>query len=334
MSKLSNPFLLVLIGAVVTGLVQSSAAVTSVLITMAAAGAVIGSGGNSVFFIILGTNIGTCITSIIAGIGSSVNGRRASVIHLLFNVIGSTIFFIFLLLYKNFYTDVMVTCFGNNNGLIIAMFHVFFNLIGTAILLPFSNVLVKIATFIVPDKNNEKTKKSKTLDDRILKTPSVAIVQVYNATCSMAQQSYVALGTSINAFLSRDNKGRTKIDDIKITVSQSCIETTEFMVKLNGCPLNDSERVRLSYIQHALSDVERICDLAANIMRYSEAIQVNNLVLSPSVYNEISSMYDSVKKWFDLTLQDMSNRSDDNKIKIDSLENDIDNLVFISRYKL
>ncbi|MDD4292087.1 MAG: PhoU domain-containing protein [Clostridia bacterium] len=164
------------------------------------------------------------------------------------------------------------------------------------------------------------------MDDRILKTPSVAISQVFNQTYEITQQSAIALELSVNAFLSQDNSGRTRLDEITNMVLQRSEAITDFLAKLNACPLNNNERVKLSYLQHVLSDVERICDLADNIMRYCETVKSSNIDLSQNAYEEISTMYKSVKAMFELTLQDMLTRSGNNKSKIDSMENDIDNM--------
>ena len=141
-ASIDNPFLLFFLGIAVTGIVQSSSAVTSILISMAAAGIIIGDSANSVMFVVLGTNIGTCVTALISSIGTNINARRAAVIHLLFNVIGSVIFFIILLLWDDMVDVTLGVWFKGLPSMQIAMFHTFFNIVCTVIFLPFNDLFV------------------------------------------------------------------------------------------------------------------------------------------------------------------------------------------------
>ena len=159
--SINNPILLLFVGIILTAIIQSSSAVTTIIITLANAGLLIGGGGNAALFVILGTNIGTCVTALISSIGASLNARRASVVHLLFNTIGSFIFIILLLSWKGFFQTTFARWFAEPS-LQIAMFHTFFNLTSTLIFLPFTKGFVKLSVLLVPDKQR-KTPKPKSV---------------------------------------------------------------------------------------------------------------------------------------------------------------------------
>ena len=185
LTSLTNPFLLLLIGIVLTALAQSSSAVTSIVLAMAMAGAVVGGHGNGVLYLILGSNIGSCSTALLSAIGSTTNGKRASVIHLLFNVFGSLIFFILLLCWPGAMESTFEKWFPGNPAIQIAMFHTFFNLICTILFLPFTKGLVFLATKIVPEKG--KRSESDLLDPRFLTTPELALTQAISYYHIMAK---------------------------------------------------------------------------------------------------------------------------------------------------
>ena len=145
LKSISNPFVLLLIGTAFTALVQSSTAITTILISMAAAGIVIGGTGNGILFVILGTNIGTCVSALISSVGANSNAKRASFIHLLFNMFGALVFFIFLVSYKGFMEDTFASWFNGHPETQIAMFHTFFNITCTLIFLPLTNLFVWIS---------------------------------------------------------------------------------------------------------------------------------------------------------------------------------------------
>lgn len=151
--KINNPFVLLLIGASITIALQSSTVVTTILISMISAGITIGNGvlPNAPLFVILGSNIGTCLTAIVSATSGSINAKRASLIHLLFNVFGSVIFMIILLIWKNFINDLLGKIVSDPSAQ-IAMFHTIFNLVSTLIFVPFINEFVKISTILVKDK--------------------------------------------------------------------------------------------------------------------------------------------------------------------------------------
>ncbi|MEG1710228.1 MAG: Na/Pi cotransporter family protein [Clostridia bacterium] len=325
-TMLSNPFLLLILGAAFTGIIQSSAAVTGILITMAGQGAIIGGGGNAMLYIILGTNIGTCVTAMLASIGTSANGKRASIIHLMFNVIGSVIFFVILWAFPSFYDVVMKGIFGNNNGLIIAVFHVVFNLVNTIIMLPFANWLVKISTFLVKEKKKAGKYSLQYIDDRILKTPSIALDQLLKEVARLAQVSRKTLKLSVEAFLEGKSTLQYQVKDTMEEINYLMQEITKYLIKLNGYDLSSRDEITASSLHYIISDFERIADLGTNIMRYTVNAQNKNLTFSNAINKEVMSMYEAIDRMYELTLKGFYKRNNAFKREINIIEDEVDSL--------
>lgn len=324
--SVTNPILLLVIGALFTGLVQSSAIVAGIVITMVGQGIQIGAGGNAVLFIILGTNIGTCVTAMLAGIGSSPNGKRASFIHLLFNVIGSIIFTVFLLLYPGFYDRVMVGLFGDNHGLIVAAFHVMFNVISTVIMFPFAKYLVSISKLVFKDKKQKSRFVLQYIDDRILATPSIAVEQLLKETERIAVLTRQSLSLSVESFLRLDSSKSEKVKDIQEEVNFLVEEITRFLIKLSGYDLSGRDERVVSNLHYIISDFERIADLSSNIMRYTSNAESKNLAFSDAIIAEIKDMFEAIDSMYGYTMDDFIKRSNEHKREIDALEDEVDEL--------
>lgn len=324
--SVTNPILLLVIGALFTGLVQSSAIVAGIVITMVGQGIQIGAGGNAVLFIILGTNIGTCVTAMLAGVGSSPNGKRASFIHLLFNVIGSIIFTVFLLLYPGFYDRVMVGLFGDNHGLIVAAFHVMFNVISTVIMFPFAKYLVSISKLVFKDKKQKSRFVLQYIDDRILATPSIAVEQLLKETERIAVLTRQSLSLSVESFLKLDSSKSQKVKDIQEEVNFLVEEITRFLIKLSGYDLSGRDERVVSNLHYIISDFERIADLSSNIMRYTSNAESKNLAFSDAISAEIKDMFEAIDSMYGYTMDDFIKRSNEHKREIDALEDEVDEL--------
>jgi len=322
--SMTNPVILLLIGAVLTGIVQSSAAVAAIAITMAGDGLIIGGGGNAVLYVILGTNIGTCVTAILAGMGGTANGKRASVIHLLFNVIGSIAFFIVLLLWPNFYDDILVGLLGERMGLCIAVFHVGFNLLTTLMLLPFGKFLVRMSQILVKDKPEKSRFALQYLDDRILVTPSIALDSLLKETKRLAELSRKILKDSVDAFLEGDTSKDVIVKEEMEEISFIVDEITKFLVKLNAYTFTGRDELTLSNLHHIISDIERIADLATNIMRYTVKAKDKGLSFSKAIQDEVRNMYGTIDDMFELVISDFAVRSNANREDVRSLEDKVD----------
>ena len=317
----TNPFLMFLIGIFLTALVQSSAAITSILISIAAAGLQIGDGGNSVLFIILGTNIGSCVTALMSSFGASPNAKRASLIHLLFNTFGSLIFFIVLLIFPGF-MDVTFGKWFKETATQIAMFHTFFNVIGTIVFLPFTNVFVKIATFLVKDKP-VKEENITLLDERIIQNTSLAIEQVEKETMRLADIAMQSFRSAYKAFYDKN------ADELSETVNNISVcdkmskQITDYLIKVS---LNTglTEEKKINDIHNNIGDIMRIAEIADNFTKYTRHEVEDNLTFSDGVKVELNEMVSRIENLFNLTKEAILTKNSAVINEIDVVEESVD----------
>ena len=318
-----NPFLLLLIGIVVTALAQSSSATTSIIITMAAAGVTIGDGGNSVLYMILGTNIGSCVTAVMSSFGTNANAKRASLIHLLFNTFGSLLFFIVLLIWKDFNVVTFARWFPGAEAVQIAMFHTFFNCICTLIFFPFTGAFVKIATLLIKDKVKEE--KICSLDDRMLSNPSLAIDQSNLEAIKLADISMEAFLSSYNAFL---NKDLSEVQEVHKKIDKANLlnkAITDYVIKISAKTVGENEKY-ISDLYNNLGDIMRIAEIADNFTKYTKRQIDDNLSFSPEIIDKVTIMVNKVNDLYVLTKELLINKNKDLLKEIDDVEESIDNM--------
>lgn len=202
LERLTNPILLALIGVALTAVIQSSAAVTAILIGMVGNGILVGGSGNGILFVIMGTNVGTCMTSILSSIGTNANAKRAAFIHFMFNFIGSAVFIVICLCWTDF-KAVVIDSWIPNPQQQIAMFHTLFNVFTTALLIPFSRSLVKLSQFVIREKKSPDEFSVKYIDERILQTPAIALAQLIKEMSYMLEVAQRALDKAMDNFINR-----------------------------------------------------------------------------------------------------------------------------------
>ncbi len=329
LASATNPFILLLVGTVFTALVQSSSAVTSLIITMAGQGLLIGGAGtNAVLFLVLGSNIGTCITAILSSIGASTNAKRASLIHLMFNVFGTVIFTVFLLCWPGFMSATLAKWFPDA-GRQIAMFHTFFNVICTLIFLPFTRVFVKIATKLIRGKKaaegeSVEEKSASLLDERFLKTPSIAIAQANKETAVMAGLAMESLDTAFRAFIDKDESAKDKVEALNKEVSDLSRSIVGYLIKISSADVMSEDEKTVSAIHHATGDILRISELADNITKYTRNCKRDNIEFSPGVLKSLEQMYGKICDLYTNTLE-VFDKKDITAIKaVDAVEDEID----------
>ena len=318
LTSLQNPFLLLLIGIGFTALLQSSSAVTTIVISMAASGLIIGSGGNSVLFLILGSNIGSCITAILSSIGANTNAKRAAFIHLLFNLFGTLIFTIMLLLWPSFMEVTLMQWFPDAPTTQIAMFHTFFNTICVIVFFPFIDVFVKIATFIIRDKKVKVPQEETYLDERLLKTPSIALMQAKKEVTRLATISIKTLRDSIDCFTTKDLDSSSKIKDNILHANDVSKKITKFLVKLSSEEISYSDEKIISRLHESLGDILRIADLADNMTKYTRH--------SDAVLADIKLMNDKLGTLFEESMLAFGNANSNAVVRAEELEDEIDGL--------
>lgn len=333
LQAISNPFLLLLIGLGFTALIQSSSAVTSIIVSLVGGTVpvVIGDGGNSVLFIILGTNIGTCVTALLSSIGANTNAKRAALIHLMFNVFGTVLFMIMLLIWNGDGTSFMdmtfAKWFAKTPETQIAMFHTFFNVVCVLLFFPFINVFVKIACFIIRDKKDKKqTEEITYLDDRLLQTPSIAVMQAKKEITRIATEAMVILRSSVASFIKKDTSQESAIRDDIGKINESTKRVTEFLIKLSGSDLSYKDEKTLSSMHEAIGDVLRIADLADNMLKYTRHYVNDRLEFSDSVINDIKSMCDKIDQLFNESMRAFNDVDVTSAVRAEQIEDEVDSL--------
>lgn len=332
LAKVSNPFLLLFVGVAFTALMQSSSAVTTIVITMATQGLIVGNGGNSVLFVILGSNIGSCVTALISSIGTSVNARRASVIHLLFNVIGTFIFMVVLLAFPSFQQNTF-ECWFSSPETQIAMFHTFFNVVCTCLFLPFTDLLVKLAMLIVPENKKEEEKEKEEdgmkfvyMDKRFLTSPALAISQLKKETFRMADMAMASLATAFNGFIHRDMSTVEKVAANNERIADLSKAISDYLVKVSAAGPSLDDEKKISAMHNNVGDIVRISELADNLTKYTKKTVNENLTFSPAVGTQLTEMYALLQEQYSLVKRVVLMKEYDLRDDSDKVEDRVDNM--------
>lgn len=277
---------LFLIGLVLTAVMQSSAAITAIVISLASANLMT---LPMAMCVVLGTNVGTCCTSLLSSIGTSVNARRAAVVHLLFNVLGCIIFIVPVSLLGNQIAKVL--SFIPSTEWQIAIFHMFFNVTTTLILMGFIKYIVKLACILVPEKKSAKQESSQdVLDERLLKTPAIAVGQARREILRMGNLAFTNYKRSLDMLLSGKSDGKEQFEETERQINDMNKHITQFLIKLSSQEISETDEKKVSSFYHVTSDMERIGDYAENITEYAERLMVTNAKFSDHAVEEIMSM--------------------------------------------
>ena len=326
-ASITNPFLLFFLGMAVTAIIQSSSALTVILIAMAESGILIGGGGNAVLYVVLGTNVGTCVTALLSCIGTSVNAKRAAMIHLLFNVIGSIIFFIILVCWPDMNRVTFETWLPDNPGMQIAMFHTFFNVISTILFLPFTNGLVKLSELIVRPKKKPGTEEDEApsrLDKRLLPTPALAVDSATEEAAVTLSKAVGSLRTAVEGFIEQD-VGKTDLVIAENTaVDEALGRIDAYLVQVSSYDSTlDTER-RIAALHSCLGDIHRVGELAQNVTKYTRRTQKDSLYFSPKVKDDVRDMYELLERMSKKAGEILTSGATEDIASIDELENEID----------
>ena len=287
LTKFSNPIAGMLAGVVLTAVIQSSSASVGILQALCATGAV--SFGAAVP-IIMGQNIGTCVTAMISSIGAKKNAKRAALIHLYFNIIGTIAFMVVFYLINAFVKFPFLNEAADAWG--IAVVHSVFNVCATIVLLPFSKMLVKLATLSVADDavETEKTHAETVLsilDSRFLDVPSLAVEQARNAAEEMAVLSEEAMNTAMELLTKYDKLKAKRVVELEREVDIFEDQIGTYLVKVSSKDLSERDSHTLSVILHAIGDFERISDHARNVMEAAKEMHEKDLVFSEKAQAEL-----------------------------------------------
>ena len=286
--RFSNPILGVLVGALVTGIIQSSSASVGILQALSATGVIT---YGSAIPIIMGQNIGTCVTALISSVGATKNARRAAMVHLYFNIIGVTIFlfgFYGLNAVCHFaFVDSTIEAWG------IAVVHSAFNILATLILLPFANGLEKLAILTIPDSPEKES--FALLDERLLNTPAVAVERARSATADMAELARVGVVQAMSLTHQWNDELAQKVRDEESIVDRYEDALGTYLVKLSGRELSHADSQSVNTLLHTISDFERISDHSVNLLESAEEMHQKNIEFSKDAQEELQVLEDAVQ---------------------------------------
>ena len=324
LQNVNNPLLLLLIGIGFTALIQSSSATTTILITMVGAGLAIGNSPNAILYVVLGSNIGSCVTALLSSISASNVAKRASLIHLMFNTFGTIIYFIVLLLWQDFYTVTFGKWFPGAPQTQLAMFHTFFNVSMTLLFVPFINYFVKLATWILPDKKQISNKSF--IDERFLGTPSIALSQVHKETLRLGTLAMEALNDSIDCFVNKNYEGRSGVYE-KIKIVDGINENLlGYLVKVANQDLPIDGEKLVSNLHFSINDFYREAEIADNMIKYTRHLVEDNIKFSSKVFEQIGIMRDKLNQQFAYLKDLFENNNYAILAEVDQVEDEIDKL--------
>ncbi|MEE0248722.1 Na/Pi cotransporter family protein [Peptacetobacter hiranonis] len=315
------PILGLLLGFGITAIVQSSSASMGMLVALAAEGLI---PLNAALPILYGQNIGTCVTSLLSSIGANKNAKRAAVIHLIFNVLGTILFLIFL----NKPVVSLVT--GMDPGNVarqIANTHTLFNIISVLILLPFNNIIIKMAMRIIPDKaeDEEDIKTVKYIDDKMLEIPSIALINTIKETSRMGKKAKESLDCSISAILEKSDEYVGKVFVKEETVNELQKIILNYLLKLSKtAALDEDSREAVDNLFNTVNDIERIGDHAKNIAELSQIMIDGDLEFSEQGKNQLEEIYNYVISAYSSALEAFKNDDINLAYKVFRIEEKVD----------
>ena len=321
--SLDNRFFALLLGLVITAIVQSSSVTVSIVLLLAQQGLL---PLKICFFIILGCNIGACMSAMLASLSGKKNAKRAALIHLLFNIIGSIIMAVILLIGSNWIEALIMHISGGNLGRCVANTHTIFKVFQVIILMPFMSWIVKLTYLIVPGEDNdvEDEYEMKYIGDGDRLSSATAIPQVCSEISHMGEIAIGNLEKALDALLTRDDKAAKEVFEVEKRIDYMNKEITDYLVKANQISLPVGDRKKLGALFHVVSDIERVGDHAENIAEDVEKLIDMKEDINGMAGDEIRRMQEMTVKILHLSM-DMFNLEDDSHLQeILDLENAID----------
>lgn len=322
-----NPFLGLLIGALVTALLQSSSASVGILQTLAMNGVVT---TNAAIYITLGQNIGSCVTAMLSSAGGSRTAKRAAVIHLTFNIIGALLFGVL-----GFVLFAMRPAFAESNisAVQISIFHTIFNLTNTALLFPFANQLVKLSGLVVKEKeegtpveDEEAAATLKHLDERIFESPAFAVETAALEVVHMGQITMDNVKRALDAILTGNLEEIEDVYKSEKTINNMEKMLTEYLIKVDNLSLTEKQKKVVNNLFYSVSDIERVGDHAENLAEQAEYKVKHNLDFSDTGMTDLKDISDSVVKSFHYAIDARQTGNMDSVRKVSQYEDEVDNL--------
>lgn len=336
LATIRNPLLLVLIGTVITAIIQSSSVMTSVAITMVVTGLISLDQG---IYITMGSNIGSCAVALFAGLTSGTNAKRTAIIHLIFNVAGVTLFMLVGMIMREAtkgvvtFGNIFEKMFPSAPQTQLAMFHTIFNIVTVILVLPLTNLLIKLVMKIVPDrkKDDGAEKKGETsrlyyLDEHMLSTPPIAVHQTKNEIVNMAEMALHNFNLSCDIVCNLDFSQEETFKANEAQLDFLNKEIVRFIIKLSRLELSAKDRNYISTAFHSITDLERVGDYAENIVEYAQKLKDNGESFSETAIAEIRKLQERIEDLFQKVMKAYVNVDINTLNEADVIEESIDDL--------
>ena len=326
-SVIDFPLLLILVGIIFTALIQSSSAATGVVITMVGAKVL---PLELALFIVLGANIGTCVTALLASVGANANSKRVALIHFTFNVIGTVIFTAIVWIFKKPMIDLLTALFPGNDTMSLQMrvsaFHVIFNVTTTVVLLPFVSQLVKYSCAVIRDKKDARSERTlKYVDERLLSMPSVALMQAKKEIDHMLDLVEKNIRLSFVSMDGKPGENAKAIAENEEIIDFTNGALTRFLIKLSaGVDARDEQTIGAYF--HVLNDLERIGDHAENFHEIGQEMQKKQLTFSDTAKEDLQKMHAVVLDMLAIAKDAFDTEHPDHLPELAALENQTDEM--------
>ena len=323
------PLLGIFTGLVLTVIIQSSSAMVGILQALSSTGVMT---FELVYPIIMGINLGTCVTTaMVCSIGSSKDAKRTGIVHIVFNTIGTILFMIVMTIIRNFGGFPGLWESVVNSG-VIANFQTIFNLITAIVLIPFTNVLVKIACMIVKDDEEEEEEiypEIAALDDKLMISPTIALAEVTKVAVAMAKMAKKNIERSIKQFKKYEENQSAKINKAEERLDTFTDNADHYLIQLSSKIETETDKAQHSMLMQTIRDIERIGDYACNFDELAKKLDESDVKFSESAYEELRILSDAVIEILRLTVEALENDSESTARRIEPLEEVIDDMVIL-----
>lgn len=314
-----NAILGVLAGLIMTAVVQSSSATTGILVALATTGTI---DMSLAFPVILGCNIGTCVTALLASISGNRTAKKAALMHLFFNIFGAILFFPFITQLKNLVEYIN----PGNVARQVANAHTIFNLTVTIVIFPLGNFLVKLVNFLLPGDDKVEPEGTIYLNKKFLENPMIATSQIVKETIRMAEIARNNFVYSMKSLLENNEEALAKVYEKEKSINLIEREITDYLIELSQHDLPEEDAKLVSETYHTINDIERIGDHAENIAELANLKITNNLKISKDALEEIKEIYNVTLEAVNLSIESYSNENLISLSSIEDIENKIDSL--------
>lgn len=324
-ASLTNPFVAVLVGFLVTAVIQSSSVTVSIVLLLAQQGLL---DLPICHFIILGCNMGSCVTALIASLAGMKDAKRAAMIHFLFNIIGSTVVFIILMFGADFIVSTILKLAAGDAGRFVAFSHTAIKIFQVVILLPFSSLLVKATYFIIPGDEKKvgyhDDHKLQYIGDKVVFNPATAVVEVVNEIERMASLASDNLNRAMNALVTLDEDDIKEVCEVEENINFLNKSITNYLVKINQSTLPIEDLKSLGGLFHVVNDIERIGDHAKNIADSAVLRKERNIKFSDESFNELREMMELINENVHLCIEVFAHHKEEHLSRIEELEEQVD----------